>query len=307
LSEATQAIALIQQADVEFYGDALTSALAEDGDIYIPLAQMCACLQLNLSGQLQRMRRTEALRDGLRLITLLAQDGSRRPLVCLRVDLVPGWLAGVTTSKIEDEALRKKLIAYQRDLYKVAWAVFGPMRAEVVPASDVQAIARRMAEISNRMEAIDQAIASLNAMLRDVAAAVDTMKGVNVVVEGLKAELDALRTEMADLHTRSANAFKITGDRLKHLELRLNPGAHISEEQAARVKEAVTYVANALQARGRPRAYAEVWAAFKQHFGLTEYRNLPQNRFAEALEWLNNWGVAVLASPKPVLSPGDKD
>jgi len=72
------------------------------------------------------------------------------------------------------------------------------------------------------------------------------------------------------------------------------------------VKEAVTYVANALQERGRPRAYGEVWAAFKQHFGLTEYRNLPQNRFAEALEWLNNWGVAVLASPKPVPSPGDK-
>ncbi len=125
-------------------------------------------------------RRTEALRDGLRLITLLAQDGSRRPLVCLRVDLVPGWLAGVTTSKIEDEALRKKLITYQRDLYKVAWAVFGPLRAEVVPASYVQAIARRMAEISNCMEAIDQAIASLNAMLRDVAAAVDTMKGVTL-------------------------------------------------------------------------------------------------------------------------------
>lgn len=114
MSEAIVAITLVQQADVEFYGDALTSALAEDGDIYITLAQMCACLQLNLSGHWQRIRRTEALIDELRLITLLAQDGSRRPLVCLRVDLVPGWLAGVTTAKIEDEALRKKLIAYQR-------------------------------------------------------------------------------------------------------------------------------------------------------------------------------------------------
>ncbi len=245
MSEATQAIALVQQADVEFYGDALTSALAEDGDIYIPLAQVCASLHLNLSGQLQRIRRTEALMDGLRLITLMSQDGSRRPLICLRVDLVPGWLAGVTTSKIEDEALRKKLIAYQRDLYKVAWAVFGPMRAEVVPASDVQAIAQRMAEISNRMEATDQAIASLNAMLRDVAAAVGTMKGINVVVEGLKAELDALRTEMADLHTRSANAFKITGDRLKRLELRLNPGAPLS------VSSNVTQEKNGFQRNSR--------------------------------------------------------
>ena len=236
----------------------------------------------------------------LRLIVLLAQDGSRRAHLCLRIDLVPGWLAGVSTAHIGDEALRPKLIAFQRDLYKVAWAVFGPMRASVMPSADVQAMAQRMVEISSRMEAIDQAVTMLGEHLRGVEEAVEQMRGVAVIVEGLKYELAALQSELADLQTRSKTAFKIAGDRIKGLELRMNPGEALTEEQAARVKEAVVYVANALQERGASKAYAQVWAAFKQQFGLTEYKNLPQVQFAEALAWLARWGAAVLASPQPV-------
>jgi hypothetical protein len=64
------------------------------------------------------------------------------------------------------------------------------------------------------------------------------------------------------------------------------------------VNEVVAYVANILQERGAARAYAEAWAAFKQHFGPTEYKNLPQGQFGKALEWLNRWRAAVLASPQ---------
>ena len=59
-----------------------------------------------------------------------------------------------------------------------------------------------------------------------------------------------------------------------------------------------------LQERGASKAYAQVWAAFKQQFGLTEYKNLPQGRFSDALDWLGRWGRAVLFSSKPV--PPDK-
>ncbi|MCC6192615.1 MAG: ORF6C domain-containing protein [Anaerolineales bacterium] len=296
-------ISLLRQAEVAFYGDELTGALASDGDIYIPLGQLCASLDLQLSAQLRRIRRTEALSDGLHLLTLESQDGSRRPLVCLRVDLIPGWLGGVMTSRIRNEAVRAKLIAYQRDLYKVAWAVFGPMQASIMPAPHVEAMAQRMIEITHRIEAIDETLLTLTAMLRELAATAEQMKAVSVVVEGLKSEMNSLRAELADLEARSRTAFKVAGDRIKRLELRLHPGMAISEEQAARIKEAVAYVANALQERGKSRAYAEVWAAFKQAFGLTEYKNLPQGKFTEALEWLNRWGAAVLGSPKPVPPP----
>ena len=293
----TSSAEVVRQADVEFYGEKLTGALAGDGDIYIPLVQMCESLTLNVRGQQQRIQRTEALANGLRLIVLSGQDGGRRAHLCLRVDLVPGWLAGASTAHIGDDALRQKLVTFQRDLYKVAWAVFGPMRASVMPSADVQAMAQRMVEISSRMEAIDQAVTMLGEHLRGVEAAVEQMRGVAVIVEGLKSELAALQTELADLQTRSKTAFKIAGDRIKGLELRMNPGEALTEEQAARVKEAVVYVANALQERGASKAYAQVWAAFKQQFGLTEYKNLPQGRFSDALDWLGRWGRAVLSRP----------
>jgi hypothetical protein len=50
---------------------------------------------------------------------------------------VPGWLAGVTTSKIEDDELRQKLVAHQCDSFKVACAVSGPMHASVTPAGEI--------------------------------------------------------------------------------------------------------------------------------------------------------------------------
>ena len=186
MAEATQAIGAVRQAEVEFYDEPLIGALAEDGEIYMPLNQICGNLNLQLSAQLRRIKRTEALADGLRLITLTAQDDKRRQLVCIRVDLVPGWLAGITTSRIEDDTLRKKLVAYRRDSYKVAWAVFGPLRASAMPAGEIQAMARRVTEVTDRIEAIDQTIASLTALLQDLAGAAEQMKAVNVVVEGLK-------------------------------------------------------------------------------------------------------------------------
>ena len=74
---------------------------------------------------------------------------------------MPGWLAGVSTAYIGDDALRKKLANFQRDVYKVTWAVFEPMRASVMLSGDLEAIAGHMVDISSRMEEIDQALAML--------------------------------------------------------------------------------------------------------------------------------------------------
>ena len=292
------------QQPIDFYGDHLLGALGADGEIYIPLSQMCESLGLDTVSQVRRIRRTQTLAASFIRMMVETPDG-KRAMNCLRVDLVGLWLGGIETSRIRDERVQEKLIAYQTSLAKVAWAVFGPMRAAVMPASEVEAMALRMNEITERMESIDQTLATLKTTLSTLAESVEQMRAVQVIVNGLQSELNTLRAELADLQTRSANAFKIAGDRLKRLEIRLNPGSPITEEQAARIKEAVTYVANALQERGKQRPYAEVWAAFKQHFSLTEYKALPQARFAEALEWLNRWGTAVLAASKSVPPPAN--
>jgi len=303
MDSSQTALQAIQESEVEFQGARLRGALAEDHEIYMPVQQLCEALAIDQQAQTRRIRRTEALADGLQPVILEADDGSRRPFLCLRVDLVPGWLAGISTAHISDAALRAKVINYQRDLFKVAWAVFGPMRAQVVPAGDIQAMAVRILAITERMDLIDQSVAEVQERLRDVQAVVEPLRGLGQTMALLQSELSTLHAELADLEARSRNAFDIAGKRIRGLELRLAPGAAISEEQAARIKEAVAYVANALQERGQPKAYQAVWAAFKTHFSLTEYKMLPQGHFHNALEWLNAWGQSVMASDRPVTPP----
>lgn len=291
-----------QQQQIEFYGDQLTAVLADDGDIYVPINQMCDQLTLNLSGQVQRIQRAEVLASGLQLLPVQTEAGVR-PTRCLRVDLVALWLGGISTNAIADDQIRRKVIAYQTSLARVAWAVFGPLRSAVVPRFEGEAAARQMASMLSRMEAIDQAIAHLNQMLQQMAGELERSKAIAVMVEGLKAEFDGLRSEVADLQNRTANAFKVTGERFKQIEVRLNPGARITQEQASRVKEAIAYIANGLQERGQAKPYPAVYHAFYTHFSIVEYGSLPQRRFGEALDWLGRWGAAVQASTQPVPPP----
>ena len=294
--ETTSSVALVRQDNIHFYGDEFTGALADDNQLYIPLSQLCDALNLDIASQTKRVKRTEALRDGLRIVRLADTSGRQREMLCLRVDLVPGWLSGVTTSKIEDKTLREKMVAYQRDLYRVAWSVFGPEKAAVMPAARVEALAREMAAIMDRMESIDEAVSALYDMLDQTSSAT---KAISVLVEGLKAELGALRSDIGNLETRTAGAFKMASDRLKRLELKLNPGQPITDEQAARIKEGVNHIASEMRKRGKERAYAEIWGAFDHYFNVPEYRQLPQGKFAEALDWLTRWETDLLEGKPP--------
>ncbi len=292
----TQEIAPVRQADIEFYGDTFIGVMALDNELYISLRQLCESLSLDLKGQTQRIRRTEALKDGLALIPVVASDGKRYPAVCLRVDLVPGWLGGVTTSKIEDETLRKKLVAFQRDLYKVAWAVFGPEKAAVMPAAQVETLAHEMAGIINRMEAIDEAVSALYDMLGEQSSAT---KAISVLVEGLQSEINGFRTEVGSLETRTKEAFNVASQKLKRLELKLNIGEKITDEQSARIKEGVNHIASEMRKRGTKNPYPEIWGAFDHYFNVPEYRSLPQGKFSEALDWLTRWETDLLEGQPP--------
>ena len=115
--------------------------------------------------------------------------------------------------------------------------------------------------------------------------------------------MSTLRTELADLHSRSVNAFKVTGDRLKKMELRFASGTPIGKEEAGRLSEAVNFIANELQERGKQKPYMEVWAALKIRYSIADYKSLPMNQFSDALDWLNRWAAAVVASPKTVKPP----
>lgn len=51
-------------------------------------------------------------------------------MVCLPLDLVPGWLFGISTSRVKEE-IQPKLICYRRDCFRVLWDAF---KGEILPA-----------------------------------------------------------------------------------------------------------------------------------------------------------------------------
>ncbi len=212
------------------------------------------------------------------------------------MDLVPGWLGGVATARIENQTLRDKLVLFQKELYRVAWRVFGPERAAVVPADRVESMAPDLAAIIDRMEAIDQAVSALYDMLGEQS---NATKAINVLVEGLKGELTALRSDVGRLEERTAGAFKIASDKLRRLELKLNPGERITDEQAARLKEGVNHIASEMRKRGTTIPYGQIWGAFNHYFNVPEYRSLPQGKFSEALDWLTRWETDLLEGKTP--------
>jgi P22_AR N-terminal domain len=146
---------------LEFYGATLNAAVAEDGQTYIPLRELCACLNLSRAGELRRVKAAEALAEGLRTLAVQSPAGRARQTPCLRVDLIPGWLLGARLDQITDPTLRQKLETYQRELCQVAWQVFGPEPTPRAIEETLATFANRLEATSQRLEAFAHFLASL--------------------------------------------------------------------------------------------------------------------------------------------------
>ncbi len=109
----------IEQKTIDFYGDELTAVRADDGQIYVSVRHMCDALGLAQRGQVLRIGRNEVLAEGYKGGIVTITPGGKQRVGMLRADLVPLWLAGVSTSRVDDDTVRAKLIRYQKEAAKV--------------------------------------------------------------------------------------------------------------------------------------------------------------------------------------------
>src|SRR5882757_6213758 len=114
-----KALVPIQESRMDFHGDELQVVLVElerERQVYVPIRQFCDYLGLDWSGQYRRIERDEELRDTLiSVVVTPTQIGKRgyynRPVLCLPLDLLPGFLFGVTPSRV-DQAYRERVRLY---------------------------------------------------------------------------------------------------------------------------------------------------------------------------------------------------
>jgi hypothetical protein len=87
-----------------------------------------------------------------------------------------------------------------------------------------------------------------------------------------------------------------TNSRLSSLELRLDPAAAISDEQAAELALAVKNVAYAMDERGTSGGYGKIYSEMYRRYRLSSYKNLPRAKYDEVLAWLSRWYSDITAA-----------
>jgi P22_AR N-terminal domain/ORF6C domain len=267
-SMSEQALIPIEVREVEFYGDQIAGALVRVGDeaqVYVPVRPICDYLGLSWSGQRERIMRDEVLAEAVQFVRVTRTNTSERrgdpDVLCLPLELLPGFLFGVNTARVKD-ALKEKIIRYRRECYRYLWDAF---KHDILPASELapSTTGRSGAELAY-----------------EIATAVQHLARQQMEIEQrLGGRIDTM-----------ARWAKRTDERITTLELRLaEDEEQISEAQAAELALAVKTVANALAQQGATNSYGQVYGQLYRKFAITSYKSLPRRRLQEALEWLRGW------------------
>lgn len=103
---------------MDFYGDEVPVAQVADGTLYVPLRPITDFLGLAFSAQRRRVLRDEILAERLQTVLMTAADGRQREQICLPLDLLPGWLFGVSPNQARPE-LTEKLKRCRADCFRV--------------------------------------------------------------------------------------------------------------------------------------------------------------------------------------------
>jgi hypothetical protein len=247
-----------EQKTVLFYDDELTAVRA-DSDIYVSIPQMCGSLGLDTQAQRRRMERHEIMAEGMG-VAKLATPGGQQDTYVLRVDLIPLWLSGVRVSAVRAE-LRPKLARFQREAAKVLWQAFQDGRLATDPDVDIDAL---LAQDSPAAQAYQMAMA---------------------VVRLARQQL--LMEARLDEH----------GTRLDQLEAAVS-GKHVTEAQASQISQAVKAVALAIGKRTKRNEFGAVYGELYRRFNVSSYKSIPQRRFQEVMDFLNEWLQHHIADEK---------
>lgn len=257
------ALTPIETRAVDFYGDSILGALVEaeagaEPRIYVPVRPICDALGLSWAGQRERLMRDEVLAEaarGVRVTRTPGRGGGTQEMLCLPLDLLPGFLFGVAVARVKPE-LQERVQLYRRECFRVLWEAFRPSVAPAPPAP---------------------AGASGAELAYQLAQAVASLAREQLALEG---RMD-----------RAAEWARGVEGRLSALEISLSGEAPISEAQAAELAQQVKAAAHALTQQGQERAYQQVYGELYRRFGIATYRALPRRRFDEAVAWLQQWAA----------------
>lgn len=255
---ADKALQVVEQREVEFYGDELAAVRARDGNVYVSVRHVCRALGLDDRSQRRRLQRHAILAAGLEggvIMTPPSSSGSgggKQKAVLLRVDLLSLWLATVESSRVRED-VRPKLERFQREAARVLWEAFQEGRL-TTPDLDFEAL---LAQDTPEAQAYLMAQA---------------------VLQLARSQL-LMRNQLTDHEVR-----------LEAIETQLGDvGRHVTPDQASQISQAVKAVALAQGKKSGRNEFGAVYGELYRKFGITSYKMLPAGRFDDAMKYLTDW------------------
>jgi len=264
-------IALIPRAEraVAFYGDAIPVAIVGD-EAFVPLRQIADFLGLNWSGQYLRVQRHEILARHLRKVAMTAADGKQYETLCLALEYLPGWLFGVTTSRVRED-LRDKLNRYQEECFRVLWRAF---QAEV-------------------QQAPTTASAPLE-HVRGLALAIASLAEQQIALEGRFGDVDEKASTALMRIDRAAQVVGVLERRLSIVEQRTTFPSSITDEQAAEISSQVKALAQLLGEQDTSKNhYQSIFAELYRRFGVSSYKLIRKEQYTSVLTFLDEWRASL--------------
>jgi hypothetical protein len=255
------ALVPLEQKNIVFYDDEITTVVALVGGervVYVPLRPICDFLGLAWPGQYLRIKRDHVLSDVVMSVIVTITDIdpiSRRPhtseVLAIPLDYLNGWLFGLNPDRVNPES-REKIIAYQRDCYRVLARHFSAVSA--TPPSSSSALMQ----------------------VREMGLAIVRMAEEQIEFDR---RLGHTETAVTDL-----------GQRLHVLEVKLEPPTHaVTDEQASQLSQAVKAVALMLGKHSKRNEFGGIYGELYRKYGISSYKLLPANKFDEAMKWLAEW------------------
>ncbi len=266
--------ALVPQAQrtIDFYGDPITAVVMPDDEIYVPVRPIAEFLGLDWSSQLQRIRRDDVLARRVTTLVVATTDDSRREMVCLPLDLLPGWLFGISPSRVRAE-LAPKLQRYREECFRVLWRAFQADALAAIGTDD------RSSSPSSGL-----------AHIRELGLAIAQMAEQQLALEQRVSTHD-------DRLDKAAHVIRAFDRRIGALEEQLQPTAYLTDAQAADVAAAVKALAELLTTRDASKNhYQGVFAELYRRFRVSSYKQLRQDQYAAVLAFLADWSDSVQRS-----------
>ncbi len=276
---------------VDFYGDVIPVAQTAGDEIFVPIRPLAVFLGLDQSGQRQRIQRDPVLAKKARQVMMKSADGRVREQLCLPLDLLPGWLFGITTGKMSAE-MAEKLNRYREQCFRVLWNAF---KQDILPYTP--------APHSSGLSPAEVALEIANAVQHLAQQQVDMEHRLATTEGKQEAMANYMRGFIQDTRQRLHQAeqgLQQADQRLIGLEMQLDPASAITEQQAVDLAIAVKTLAHELEAHSNvgsfTNGYAKVYSEMYRRYNIKSYKSLPRNRFDEVMGWLRQWYDEVVQS-----------